>query len=42
MNAGFVLDTRLQVDTDFVIDLRLCTVRLMNDAQYPWLILILK
>ena len=42
MNAGFVLDTRLQVDTDFVIDLRLCTVRLMNDAQYPWLILIPK
>ena len=42
MNAGFVLDTRLQVDTDFVIDLQLCTVRLMNDAQYPWLILIPK
>ncbi len=40
MNNRFALDTRLQNDTDFVIDLQLCTVRLMNDAQYPWLILV--
>lgn len=40
MKDRFALDTRLQNDTDFVIDLQLCTVRLMNDAQYPWLILV--
>ncbi len=40
MNNRFALDTRLQNDTDFVIDLQLCTVRLMDDAQYPWLILV--
>lgn len=40
MKNRFALDTRLQNDTDFVIDLQLCTVRLMNDAQYPWLILV--
>ncbi|MBE1288144.1 MAG: HIT domain-containing protein [Alteromonadaceae bacterium] len=40
MKNRFALDTRLQKDTDFVIDLQLCTVRLMNDAQYPWLILV--
>jgi len=40
MKNRFALDSRLQNDTDFVIDLQLCTVRLMDDAQYPWLILV--
>lgn len=38
----FVLDSRLERDTIFIGDLDLCTVRLMNDARYPWVILIPK
>jgi len=36
----FQLDPRLAADTLPVADLALCTVRLMNDARYPWLILV--
>ncbi|MDL2190659.1 HIT family protein [Cobetia sp. LC6] len=36
----FSLHPQLDADTHFVADLPLCTVRLMNDARYPWLILI--
>lgn len=36
----FKLDDRLAGDTLPVTDLSLCTVRLMNDANYPWAILI--
>jgi diadenosine tetraphosphate (Ap4A) HIT family hydrolase len=36
----FALDPRLEADTFPVCDLSLCTVRLMNDATYPWLILV--
>lgn len=36
----FNLHPQLDADTHFVADLPLCTVRLMNDARYPWLILI--
>lgn len=36
----FVLDTRLAADTLPVIDLPLSTVRLMRDANYPWLVLV--
>jgi len=36
----FLLDPRLAADTLPVADLALCTVRLMNDARYPWLILV--
>jgi diadenosine tetraphosphate (Ap4A) HIT family hydrolase len=39
-DAAFVLDPRLQADTLAVTDLPLCTVRLMNDATYPWLVLV--
>jgi diadenosine tetraphosphate (Ap4A) HIT family hydrolase len=35
----FVLDARLAADTLPVGDLALCTVLLMNDARFPWLIL---
>ena len=38
--ADFILDTRLQEDSVEVGNLSLCNVRLMNDARYPWLILI--
>ena len=36
----FVLHPRLEADTLFVADLVLCRVQLMNDARFPWLILI--
>ncbi len=37
---GFVLHPRLQADTAFVADWPLSRVLLMNDARYPWLILV--
>ncbi|WP_439572678.1 HIT domain-containing protein [Phreatobacter sp.] len=37
---AFHLDPRLEADTFPVTDLPLCTVRLMNDATYPWLVLV--
>lgn len=36
----FVLDPRLARDTMPLTDLSLCHVRLMNDARFPWLVLI--
>lgn len=36
----FTLDPRLAADTHAVIDAPLCAVRLMDDARYPWLILV--
>jgi diadenosine tetraphosphate (Ap4A) HIT family hydrolase len=36
----FVLDARLQQDTIGVGDFPLCRLLLMNDAQYPWFILV--
>lgn len=41
MNAWH-LDARLADDTAPVIDLSLCEVRLMDDANHPWLILVPK
>ncbi|MBS9476737.1 HIT domain-containing protein [Ancylobacter radicis] len=38
--ADFQLDSRLEADTFPVGDLALCTIRLMNDARFPWLILV--
>ena len=40
MTPAFTLDSRLAADTVAVTDLPLSAVRLMNDATYPWLILI--
>jgi diadenosine tetraphosphate (Ap4A) HIT family hydrolase len=40
MTPAFSVDTRLATDTVAVVDLPLSAVRLMNDATYPWLILI--
>jgi diadenosine tetraphosphate (Ap4A) HIT family hydrolase len=36
----FTLDPRLAADTLPVVDLALSTVRLMRDANYPWLLLV--
>ena len=38
--TAFTLDPRLQGDTRPVISLPLCDVLLMNDARFPWLILV--
>ncbi len=39
-SASFVLDPRLKSDCIYIDDLALCRVLLMDDAQYPWLILV--
>jgi hypothetical protein len=36
----FSLDPQLDGDSIAVIDLPLCRVRLMRDANYPWLLLV--
>ena len=36
----FALHPQLEADTRLVMDLPLCSVLLMNDARYPWLILV--
>lgn len=36
----FHLDSRLAADTVAVAELRLCDLRLMNDARWPWLVLV--
>jgi diadenosine tetraphosphate (Ap4A) HIT family hydrolase len=38
--SDFLLHPRLEADTAFVADWPLSTVLLMNDARYPWLILV--
>ncbi|MBO9830035.1 MULTISPECIES: HIT family protein [Xanthomonas] len=38
--ADFVLDPRLQADSAFVADGPLSQVRLMDDARFPWLLLV--
>lgn len=38
--AGFALDARLAADTALVADWPLCRVLLMDDARFPWLILV--
>lgn len=36
----FELDKRLQADTEFIGDFPLCRLLLLNDANYPWVILV--
>ncbi|MCA3695768.1 HIT domain-containing protein [Aquidulcibacter sp.] len=36
----FSLDPRLAADTLFAAQFRLCEVRVMNDARYPWIVAI--
>lgn len=38
--TGFQLDARLACDTVFVADWQLCRVLLMDDARFPWLVLV--
>jgi diadenosine tetraphosphate (Ap4A) HIT family hydrolase len=38
--SDFELDTRLANDSLPVTDLELCSVRLMNDSRFPWLLLV--
>ncbi|WP_299476546.1 HIT family protein [uncultured Roseibium sp.] len=38
--SSFSLNPRLEGDSYFVADLTLSTVRLMKDANYPWLLLV--
>ncbi|RUL78288.1 HIT family protein [Dyella choica] len=38
--ADFLLDPRLQADTQHVVSLPLCEVLLMKDARFAWLILV--
>jgi diadenosine tetraphosphate (Ap4A) HIT family hydrolase len=40
LRAGFVLDQRLESDTEPVMWLGLCELRLMNDRRWPWLVLV--
>ncbi|NGX16493.1 HIT family protein [Wenzhouxiangella sp. XN24] len=39
-SPGFSLDSRLERDSSPLVDLELCSVRLMQDARYPWLVLV--
>lgn len=38
--AGFELDARLERDTEPLMWLGLCELRLMNDHRWPWLMLV--
>lgn len=38
--ASFELDARLAADTLPIADLPLCRALLMNDARYPWVVLV--
>ena len=38
--TAFALHPGLEADTAFVADWPLCRVLLMNDARYPWLVLV--
>lgn len=40
MSGAFVLHPQLVKDTLMVGELGLCCLRLMNDASYPWLVLV--
>lgn len=40
MNAGWSLHPQLETDTHPVLPLGLSELRLMDDARYPWLILV--
>lgn len=36
----FTLHERLEADTAHIIDWPLCSILLMNDASYPWIVLV--
>ena len=39
-NSEFILDSRIEAASIKVLNLTLCQVRLMDDARFPWLLLI--
>ena len=40
LKAGFTLDSRLEADSDQLMWLGLCELRVMNDRRWPWLLLV--
>lgn len=40
LKAGFTLDARLEADSEPLLWLGLCELRVMNDSRWPWLILV--
>jgi diadenosine tetraphosphate (Ap4A) HIT family hydrolase len=42
MPGSFELDPQLEADSIALAELTLCTVRLMSDANYPWLLMVPK
>ena len=40
LKSGFVLDSRLEADSEQVMWLGLCELRVMNDRRWPWLVLV--
>ena len=40
ISTDFILDPRLAADSVFIADGPLSQVRLMNDARFPWLVLV--
>lgn len=40
LKAGFTLDAQLEADSRHVIWLGLCELRVMDDARWPWLVLV--
>jgi diadenosine tetraphosphate (Ap4A) HIT family hydrolase len=38
--TGFVLDPRLEADSLPILELGLSSLRLVNDARYPWVLLV--
>ena len=40
VRSAFALDARLEADSLPVMKLSLCTLRLMNDRRWPWLVLV--
>lgn len=40
LTPGFALDRRLDADTEPVLWLGLCELRVMNDRRWPWLVLV--
>lgn len=42
MTGSFALHKQLEADTSFITELDLCLVQLINDANYPWTVLVPK
>lgn len=40
LKAGFELDSRLEADSEPLMWLGLCELRIMNDRRWPWLLLV--